>query len=270
LEVARREHLASGCGEIGVVTSCQAIEILWEDNAAMVVNKPAGCPTQAARSLESVETRLRAQLAARPNAPAVPYLALAHRLDRPVSGALLVARNIRAARRFGGQFQSRKVGKCYLAICEGRIDAESAAWVDWLRKIPGRAEAEVVSPEIPGARRAALGWERLAELEGVGGTVATAVRVTLETGRMHQIRLQFAHRGWPLVGDAQYGATQSFGPEVADPRRRLIALHAWRLAFHHPKTGVRMHVTAPVPAYWMESFAALGQAAWLRAPTGGG
>ena len=108
------------------------LQILWEDSAAMVVNKPSGLLTQGAAGVPSLETILRAQVASKCEANS-PYLAFAHRIDRPVSGALLIAKNVRAARRFGAQFQSRKIGKCYLAIVVAHSNR---------RRIPGSIGCE--------------------------------------------------------------------------------------------------------------------------------
>lgn len=257
------------------------IPILWEDTSAMVVAKPAGLLTQGARGVPSLETHLRAQLRERVasrdggETQSEPYMAFAHRIDRPVSGVLLVARNVRAARRFGEQFQSRKVGKQYMAICAGSLSAAEGEWIDWVRKIPDRAHGEVVTEGDPGARRAVLRWERIAEIartagEGTTGegTLGTLVRVELETGRMHQIRLQFAHRGHALWGDEQYGSTVAFGPAVEDRRQRAIALHARQIVFHHPKTGVRTTVVAELPEMWAEGVR--GGLRWLRQMETGG
>jgi len=225
------------------------LEILWQDNLALVVNKPAGLLTQAPAEIESLESRLRAL----PNLGT--YLAFAHRIDRPVSGAVLIARNVRAARRFGEQFQSRKIGKTYLAIVAGQVKPWTGEWIDWMRKIPGQAQAEIVAPDAPGARQAILNYQVIQSLCLPSGHPASVLEIELQTGRMHQIRLQCAARGFPLLGDALYQSPplHGFGAEVTSDRERLIALHARRLTFHHPKTGVRTTVTAPLPTYWFSN-----------------
>ncbi|XZE53273.1 RluA family pseudouridine synthase [Planctomycetaceae bacterium SH139] len=230
------------------------IEILWQDNLALVVNKPAGLLTQAPAEIASLESRLRAL----PNLGT--YLAFAHRIDRPVSGAVLVARNVRAARRFGEQFQSRKIGKTYLAIVAGQVKPWTGEWIDWMRKIPGQAQAEIVAPDAPGGRQAILNYQVIQSLCLPNGQPASLLEIELQTGRMHQIRLQCAVRGFPLLGDALYQSPPQqsppqhpFGTEATSDRERLIALHARRLTFHHPKTGVRTTVTAPLPQYWFSN-----------------
>jgi 23S rRNA pseudouridine1911/1915/1917 synthase len=224
-----------------------SIEILWEESSALVVNKPAGMLTQGAAGITSVETSLREFLKRRDSHPAVPYLGLPHRIDRPVSGALLVARNVRATRRFGGQFQSRKIGKKYWALIASRIEPPAATWIDFMRKIPDQPRAEIVGQEAEGARRAVLSYQVLGEFQTAAGDPRSLVEIQLETGRMHQIRLQFATRGYPLLGDAMYGAEVPFGPQFDDIRHRAIALHAREIRFFHPKSGIPTRVVAPLP-----------------------
>lgn len=221
--------------------------ILWEDNSALVVAKPAGLPTQAAANIESLETQLHDHLRARDVASSNPYIAFAHRLDRPVSGAVLVARNQRVARRFGDQFRTRKVAKQYLVAVAGTGIPKNGRWTDWMRKIPDRPQSELVDPSAAGAKEATLEYRLTAEAGGL-----SLLTVQLETGRMHQIRLQAASRGYPILGDALYGSERPFGPEQADPRRRAIALHAWQLGFHHPKNAKWTLIEAPLPDFWRD------------------
>lgn len=226
------------------------MQILWEDPMAMVVAKPAGILTQGAPGIETLETRLRAYLKERDAHPGEPYVGLPHRIDRPVSGAVLVARNIRATRRFGAQFQSRKIGKRYLAIVAGEVAADEGQWCDRLRKIPDRPIAEVVDAEHPEGRAAILRY-RVVERRGSTpwGSISV-LAIELETGRMHQIRLQCASRGYPILGDVTYGSTIPFGPQPEDVRQRAIALHAREIRFRHPKSGLEVRVIAPLGEDW--------------------
>lgn len=223
------------------------MEILWEDPTCLVVNKPAGLLTQGASGIETLETRLREFLRQRDHHPGEPYIAFPHRIDRPVSGTLLVARNVRAVQRFGGQFQSRKIGKVYWALASGCLQEERGTWEDTMRKIPNRSLAEIVAANDPEGRQAILHYQVIARAED---GASSWVEVKLETGRMHQIRLQFAARGFPLLGDALYGAHLPFGPKAIDPREQAIALHARSIQFRHPVSGVEITITAPLPHYW--------------------
>lgn len=240
------------------------IEILWEESAALVVNKPAGILTQGAAGIDTVETRLRNFLKQRDSHQGQPYVGLPHRIDRPVSGTLLVARNLRAVQRFGAQFQSRKIEKVYWAMTGGGLDAVAGSnvrehegvggnglrtWTDFMRKIPDRPVAEIVDEGAAGAKMAILHYRVLKRFQTFEGEPRTLVEVRLETGRMHQIRLQFACRGFPLLGDSMYGSDVWFGPQVEDVRTKAIALHAREICFRHPKTGVETPVTAPLPSW---------------------
>ena len=175
----------------------QKIDILWDGKAALVVHKPAGIATQAAHGIESLETLLRSQLAERTD-----YVAFPHRLDRPVSGVLLVATRKRAARLLSDQFASRKITKTYLAWVTGRVQSPNLGlWVDHLRKVPNSSHAEIVKADSEGARVA----ETMASLRMYDpATNRSLLELSPLTGRMHQLRLQTAHRGFPIIGDWQY------------------------------------------------------------------
>ncbi len=223
------------------------ISILWEDSWCLVANKPSGLLTQGAPQFITLESRLREQLQQRDQHPGTPYLALPHRLDRPVSGAVLGAKNIRATKRFGDQFATRKVDKRYLAILHGSLSTAEGTWEDSMRKIPERPLAEIVPADHPEAQFARLRY-RVLETD----TNYSLVEFVLETGRMHQIRLQAASRGYPILGDWMYGSNISFGIASEDPRERAIALHAKRITFRHPQTAIAIEVSAPLPETWRE------------------
>lgn len=227
------------------------IEVLWQSNDAIAVNKPAGIATQAPSPYPSMETLLKDQLDRWED-----YLAFPHRLDRSVGGVLLVALTKRAARLLSAQFASRKTEKEYTALVHGtvRMDQPRVQWTDWIRKIDGQPRAEACLEDSQNAKKAVTDVSSLlidAENE------LTRLRLRPLTGRMHQLRIQCAMRGHPIVGDACYASgddagtlavqsgaaqdTQLPGHE-ADSR---ILLFADRLAFHDPKTGRRTEVSAP-------------------------
>lgn len=229
--------------------STLSIDILYEAGPCLVVNKPAGLSTQAPPGIDSLETRVKEFYRQRREQPTGNvYLGVPHRLDRPVSGAIVFARHVRAARRLSEQFEARLVRKLYWVCVEGQVQPDAGTWRDCLRKIPGEAQAEIVPEEHAEARPAVLHYRTL----GITPW-GSWLEVELETGRMHQVRIQAASRGWPVVGDRQYGATTSFGPQFDDPRSRAIALHARSLEFRHPMTREPVQVLAPVGAAWNES-----------------
>jgi 23S rRNA pseudouridine1911/1915/1917 synthase len=207
------------------------LTVLYEDNHCLAVAKPAGLSTQAPPGQPSLEALARAYLEEKYKKTGRVYLGIPHRLDRPVSGVVLFARQTKSARRLAEQFSGRQVTKLYWAVLErsavtGEPVPESGTWEDWLVKVEGQARAErAAEPGTPGAKAASLGFTRLS-----CDDEAALVEITPHTGRMHQIRVQAAARGWPVRGDALYGARLPFG---ATPGR-AIALHARSLTFLHP------------------------------------
>lgn len=221
--------------------------VLYEEGPCLVVGKPAGLLTQAPEGIDSMERRVKDFLKARDNKTGNIYLGVPHRLDRPVSGALVLARHLRACRRISEQFAGRLLRKVYWAAVEGTVAPAEGAWHDWMRKIPGQALAEIVSADHPEAREAQLAYRTLGETPA-----GSLLQVELQTGRTHQIRLQAAARGHPVLGDALYGADQLFGKQHRDRRLCSIALHARLIGFRHPMTGESVTVTAPLAEDWKE------------------
>jgi 23S rRNA pseudouridine1911/1915/1917 synthase len=227
------------------------LTVLYEDNHCLAVAKPAALLTQGVPpGIPTLEAQVKAYLKERYHKPGNVYLGIPHRLDRPVSGVVLFARNTKAARRLAEQFQQHQVTKIYWAAveaAEANPPPEAGTWEDWLLKRREEARAEVVSPETPGARRAVLHFRRLQLLPG-----GALLDIRPETGRMHQIRVQTASRGWPVRGDGLYGASVPFGPPAELSRDRAIALHGHSLTFLHPIRYEPLTVTAPLPDAWRE------------------
>jgi 23S rRNA pseudouridine1911/1915/1917 synthase len=222
--------------------------ILFEDNHCVAVAKPAGLLTQGVPpGIPTLESQVKAYLKERYHKPGNVYLGIPHRLDRPVSGVVLFARNTKAARRLAEQFQQRQVTKVYWAAVEGDVRPEEGTWEDWLRKLSEEARSEPAEPGSPGAKPAVLRYRRLQACDG-----GTLLEVRPETGRMHQIRVQAARRGWPVRGDQLYGARLPFGPPAELPRDRAVALHARSLTFLHPVRYEPVTAVAPLPEAWRE------------------
>jgi 23S rRNA pseudouridine1911/1915/1917 synthase len=221
------------------------LDILYHEGPCLVVAKPSGILTQAPPGIDSLENRVREYLKQKEGKDGNIYLGVPHRLDRPVSGAIVFARHVRAARRLAEQFEKRTVRKLYWALLEGLLKENSDQWFDYLKKVPERAHVEVVSETEPGAQAARLRFRVLERLPQ-----GTWLEVELETGRMHQIRVQAGVRGTPVLGDTQYGARIAFGEPHDDPRLGAIALHARLLEFDHPMTKERVSITAPLPKPW--------------------
>jgi 23S rRNA pseudouridine1911/1915/1917 synthase len=212
------------------------------------VAKPAPLLTQGVPpGIPTLESLVKDYLKAKYHKAGNVYLGIPHRLDRPVSGVVLFARNSKAAGRLAEQFQERRVSKIYWGAVEGDMAPAEGAWTDWLRKIKEEARSEQVAPGSAGAREAVLRYRRLRTCAG-----GCLVEFKPETGRMHQIRLQASLRGHPIRGDQQYGARLTFGPDSPLPRDRLIALHARSLTFLHPLRYEPITLVAPLPPVWRE------------------
>jgi len=232
------------------------LEILYEDPSCLAVLKPAGLSTQAPAGIDSLEVRVRDLLCSGAIEAGTPadevYLGLPHRLDRPVSGVILFAKTRRAARIISRQFGRRQVRKIYWACAEGTVEPAEGTWTDFIRKVTDQPRAEVVAAGDQNAQEAVLHYRTIKGCTLDSGLPGACLDIELETGRMHQVRIQAARRGHPLLGDAQYGATTPFGPQSTNPRERAIALHARSLTFRHSETKESLTVTAPLPAAWDE------------------
>ncbi len=220
-------------------------EILFEDHHLLVVNKPAPLLTQAPEGVPSLESAVKAYVKEKYAKPAGVYLGIPHRLDRPVSGVVVFARNTKAAQRVHAQFQEHRVRKVYWAIVEGNVTPESGVWEDWLRKLPEESRTVRAEANTEGAKLATLEY-RVLQARGD----STVLELAPQTGRMHQLRVQTSLRGHPVLGDPAYGSSRSFGPAGELPRDRVIALHARRLTLTHPFSKAELTLEAPLPGYW--------------------
>ena len=205
--------------------------IIYEDKDILVCHKPAGIAVQNARvgsmDLESLLKNYVAQ-----KVPGkMPYLGIIHRLDQPVEGVLVFALNSRAAAELNRQMTSGKIKKIYLAVTEGEVKVQKATLEDWLKKDNRTNSSTVVAAGTAGAKKAVLSYELL-ETREVQGQRRNLLEICLDTGRHHQIRVQFAHAGHPLIGDRKYG--------TAACTSRQLMLCACRLEFTHPATGEKM------------------------------
>lgn len=222
------------------------LDILYDNGPCLVVNKPAGVLTQAPSGIDSMEVRVKAFYREREGKEGNIYLGLPHRLDRPVSGAIVFARHVRAAQRLSIQFENRTVTKVYWAVVEGHLQPDEGTWTDYLHKRHGMPQSIVVPEGDPRGKIAIMRYRVLAHIEHS----RTWLEVELETGRTHQIRVQASSRGHSVLGDAQYGSKTVFGEQFEDERLRGIALHARQLGFNHPMTYQAVDIIAPTPIAW--------------------
>jgi RluA family pseudouridine synthase len=219
-------------------------DVLYLDNHLLVVAKPAGLLVQEDRTGDpDLLTLGKAFLKEKYDKPDNVFLGLVHRLDRPVSGVLVLARTSKAASRLSDQFRRRTPDKRYLALVEGRLDGGGTR-EDYLAKT-GR-HVRVVKPGREGAKRAELRWRTLATERRKEGSVSL-VEVELLTGRAHQVRVQLAALGHPILGDLRYDAQREFDG-------RNLALHSYRLEIEHPTKREAMSFSAPPPPTWRGYF----------------
>src|SRR5262249_47030107 len=221
------------------VSLAESLEILYEDNHCLALNKPAGWPTTHFQGSEETVDRLaKAYLKEKYGKQGKVFLGVVHRLDKPVSGVLLFARTSKAAARLSQQFRDGMIEKIYWAVIENcRLPiadcrlASAGTLEDWLLKNDEAAKIEVAVPGTFGAQHAVLHYTVRAEHDGM-----SMLELRPQTGRKHQLRVQLASRGWPIHGDRKYGSPHLFGP--------AIALHARALTFLHPTKHEPITLTA--------------------------
>jgi len=222
-------------------------DILCEDGPVIAVNKPHGVITQGApHGVDSLVDMVRRYLARKYNKPGNVYLGIPHRIDRPVSGVVVFSRNSKCAARLSEQFAKRQVEKIYCAVVDRPPEPRSGELVDWIYRIPDQSQVEISSESNPEAKRSHLTYRTLQVNKG-----KALVEITLGTGRMHQIRIQFGSRGCPIVGDEQYGSRSTFpGVSSRDRTTTPIALHARQLTILHPVRYEPLPIVAPIPEIW--------------------
>lgn len=204
------------------------INILFEDEHIIVCYKPAGIPTQTRRLGEQDMVSLLK------NYLKGGYVAVIHRLDQPVEGVLVFAKTPFAAKELNKGLQGAGFGKHYKAVLWGIPNQEKATLEDYLVKDGRTNTSRVCSPSEKDAKKAVLSYEVIATGKDDGKDISL-VKVKLDTGRHHQIRVQMANRGCPIWGDVKYNTMA-----VQDRRYRQIALCAYKLEFVHPKTKKKM------------------------------
>jgi 23S rRNA pseudouridine1911/1915/1917 synthase len=208
--------------------------ILLEDPEILVLHKPSGVPVQSAGfGTMDLESGIKNYLA-RKNPDKMPYVGIVHRLDQPVEGVIVFAKTPAAAKELSRQLTSGSFGKYYLAMTDQKPPKESGELTDWLYKEGRKNISKVVEKNTPGSKRASLHYEVLKETEDprVETGRKYLIRIKLDTGRHHQIRVQMAHAGMPLLGDRKYHPQEKSGYP--------LALCSCSLEFTHPKQKKQM------------------------------
>ena len=231
------------------------LDILYEDNHLLGLNKPAGWPTTHFEGTEETVDRLvKAYLKEKYQKPGNVFLGVVHRLDKLTSGALMFARTSKAAARLSEQFKNGAAEKVYWAVVDEKPVSdpsitkwhwgESGSMDDFLFHDDLAHQVRVVSKGTPGAKSARLLYTVKARAEG-----KMLLELRPHTGRKHQLRVQLSTRGHPILGDVKYGSPISFG--------MFIALHARSLTVLHPITAEPITLTAELPKTWRGRFAKL-------------
>jgi len=217
------------------------IEVLYEDNHLLVVNKPALLPTMGVKPTEdSLYRRAAAYLKQKYNKPGNVFVGIVSRLDAHVSGAIVLARTSKAASRLSDQIRRGTVDKRYLAVIPGGLTPTAGRLVDRMIKNESRHRMEAIpdhAASVAGEKQASLSYETIDHT-----TSQQLLRIQLESGRKHQIRVQLQNAGHPIIGDRKYDSQQSFP--------RGIALHCYHLSFLHPTKKQLQSVQAGPPNYW--------------------
>ncbi len=214
----------------------QSVEVLYEDNHIIIINKQSGEIVQGDKTGDIPLSEIVAEyLKEKYNKPGKVFVGVIHRLDRPVSGAIIFAKTSKALARMNALVEQRKIRKIYWAIVLQAPEKPEATLVNYLKKNEQKNKSYVTSSEQKGSSRAELTYKHIASSDKYH-----LLEVELHTGRHHQIRVQLSAIGCVIKGDLKYGAARS-NPDAS------ISLHARILEFEHPVSNELIKIVAPVP-----------------------
>lgn len=214
------------------------IKVLYEDNHLIIVEKPVNIPVQEDISAdEDLLTIVKQDIKERFQKPGNVYLALIHRLDRPVGGAIVFAKTSKAASRMSDLLRKHEMERVYRVTVRGNVKEDSETLTHHLLKNREKNQVSAVSSKNKHAKKAVLDYEVIKRLPEAK---LTLIEVTLQTGRSHQIRVQLREIGHPIYGDQKYGAKVNTVGEQ-------IALWSYKIAFIHPIRGERVEVVCQPP-----------------------
>ena len=212
------------------------VKVIYEDNHLLVVQKPVNILSQGDNTNDDdMVNLLKKYLKEKYNKPGNVFVGLVHRLDRPVGGCMVFAKTSKAASRLSEQVRNKTFKKTYRAVIHGNMNKKSDDLLDYLYKNKKTNMVSVVSKNTKEAKDAKLSYETLDSQKGF-----SLVEIDLQTGRPHQIRVQFASRKHPLFGDQRYG-------QKLNKVGQQIALWSYKIEINHPITKEKMEFICDVP-----------------------
>ena len=210
--------------------------VLYEDNHIIIVSKRAGEIVQGDKTGDvPLSETVAAYLKEKYSKPGNVFIGVPHRLDRPVSGVVVLAKTSKALSRLNDMFRAGSVDKRYLAIVKNKPEEPQGRLENWLVRNEKQNRSYAYDKEVPGSKKAVLNYKLVASSVNYN-----LLEVELLTGRHHQIRCQLARMGCPIKGDLKYGAERS-NPDGS------ISLHAFHVTFEHPVSHEMIDVKAPLP-----------------------
>jgi 23S rRNA pseudouridine1911/1915/1917 synthase len=212
------------------------LQILFEDNHIIIVNKRAGDITQGDKTGDKpLSDVVKEYIKDKYNKPGNVFLGVVHRLDRPTSGIIIFAKTSKSLERLNKMLRDKTINKTYWAVVKNHPKKEKDTLINFLRKNPKNNKSTAYPKEIEGSKKAILHYTVIKKLDNY-----SLIEVDLETGRHHQIRSQLSNIGSPIKGDLKYGFDRS-------NKDGSIHLHARRIQFIHPVTKEEVNITAPTP-----------------------
>ncbi|AEH02140.1 RluA family pseudouridine synthase [Lacinutrix sp. 5H-3-7-4] len=224
-----------------VLSNKNNLQVIYEDNHIIVVNKRAGDIVQGDKTGDKpLSDVVKEYLAEKYNKPGNVYLGTVHRLDRPTTGLVIFSKTSKALPRLNKLFVSKDISKTYWALVKNKPKKEKDTLIHWLKKNPKNNKSRAHIKEVPDSKKAILHYKTIKVLDNY-----ILLEVNLETGRHHQIRAQLSSIGSPIKGDLKYGFDRS-------NKDASISLHARNIKFIHPVSKIELDITAPLPnnAIW--------------------
>ena len=212
------------------------LEVLFEDNHLLIVNKKSGDIVQGDKTGDKpLSDVVKEYIKEKYNKPGEVFLGVVHRLDRPTSGIIIFARTSKALERLNKMLRERTISKTYWAVVKNTPLKEKDSLIHFLKKNPKNNKSTVFTKETDASKKAILHYSVIKKLDNY-----SLLEIDLESGRHHQIRAQLAYIGSPIKGDLKYGASRS-------NKDGSIHLHARKISFTHPVSKENILFLAPIP-----------------------